>query len=344
MRRAIPNLLFGTVLGAWAAFATGTAQAQPLSPPGGGFDLPVDCVMGAVCNIQNYIDHDPGEGWKDHACGPLSYDGHRGVDFRVPTQIEMRAGVAVIAAAGGKVLFAYDGQPDILMQDSGPGKTREERNGNWVAIGHGDGWVTTYAHLRKGTVAVKKGDIVKRGDKLGLIGLSGNSDFPHVHFAVTHRNKLLDPFIGLEPAANCGETSQNLWSEAAQAQIPYRAGGLLSAGFLDRQADHREVMEGVEAPGEISAKAPVLVFWVGAWGIRKGDMESTVILGPDGRKFVGAERIVERNRATLSRFVGKRLRNESWPKGTYRGIYRVERKVGDTTYPVIDVVREVVVH
>ena len=335
------RLFLGIAVAAATLASVAAAQAQQLRPPGGGFDLPVDCVMGTVCNIQNYIDYDGGKGWRDHTCGNLSYNGHRGVDFRVPTQIEMREGVAVIAAAGGKVLFAFDGQPDILMQDSGPGKTREERNGNWVAIGHGDGWVTTYAHLLKGTVAVKKGDTVRRGDKLGLIGLSGNSDFPHVHFAVTHRNKLLDPFTGLEPKASCGETAQSLWSEAALAQIPYRAGGLLSAGFLDRQAEHREVMEGIPPPETISAKAPVFVFWVGAWGILKGDRETMVILGPDGSKFVGAERVLERNRATLSRFVGKRLRQEAWPKGRYRGIYRVEREVNGQRYQVVDIVREV---
>ncbi|WP_422366323.1 M23 family metallopeptidase [Pelagibius sp.] len=333
--------LLGVMIGLAALITAAAAEAQERRAPGGGFDLPVDCVMGAVCNIQNYVDYDGGEGWLDHTCGSLGYNGHRGVDFRVPTEIEMREGVAVVAAAGGRVLMAFDGQPDILMQDSGPGKTREERNGNWVAIGHGDGWVTTYAHLLKGSVAVKKGDTVKRGDKLGLIGLSGNSDFPHVHFAVTHRNKLLDPFTGLEPSANCGETAQSLWSEAAQAQIPYRAGGLLSSGFLDRQAEHREVMAGIEPPETISATSPVFIFWVGAWGIRQGDHETMVILDPDGRKFVGAERVLERNRATLSRFVGKRLRQDAWPKGTYRGIYRVEREADGQRFQIIDIVREI---
>lgn len=329
------------IIGSLALLATQTAQAEPLTPPGGGFGLPVDCVMGSVCNIQNYVDHDPGEGWKDFACGHLSYDGHRGTDFRVPTQIEMREGVAVIAAAAGEVLLAFDGQPDILMQDSGPGETREERNGNWVAIKHGDGWVTSYFHLLKGTVAVKRGDRVKRGDKLGLIGLSGNSDFPHVHFSVAHENKVLDPFTGLEPTEGCGLAAQNLWSEAAQAQIPYRSGGLLSAGFLGRQTDHREVMAGIEAPAEISATAPVLIFWIGAFGIREGDVHHMAIVGPDGRKFVAVSRPAEKSQATVSRFVGKRLRGEAWPKGRYRGVYRLERSAGDVSYPVIDIVRDV---
>ncbi len=317
------------------------APAQTAAPPGGGFGLPLDCAMGEVCSVQNYIDHDPGNGWKDHTCGPLSYNGHRGIDFRVPTQIEMRQGVAVIAAAAGEVILAKDGQPDLLMQDTGPGKTRDERNGNFVAIRHGGGWVTTYAHMMKGTVAVKRGERVERGQKLGLIGLSGNSDFPHVHFAVTHKNRLLDPFVGMEPEAACGTAAESLWSPAAKAQLPYRAGGLLSAGFLNRQPNHREIMKGIEQPEFLSPKAPVLIFWIGAWGLRQGDKQSLTILAPNGEVFVTTVAEVERHKATVSRLVGKKRRSATWPQGRYRGLYRVERSVGGAKTTVIETVREI---
>jgi len=317
------------------------AVGQAPAPPGGGFDLPVDCRMGAVCSVQNYIDHDPGPGWADHACGPLSYDGHRGIDFRVPTQIEMREGVAVIAAADGKVVAVNDGQPDLLMMDTGPGKTLDARNGNWAAIDHGSGWVTTYAHMMKGTVAVKWGQQVKRGEKLGLIGLSGNSDFPHVHFAVTYRNLLLDPFTGMEPGAACGEAGASLWSPAAQAALAYRAGGLLSAGFLGRQPTHREIMDGIVPPTTVSATDPVLIFWTGAWGLRDGDRLRLAVFDPRGEVFVKNEHVMDRNRATESRLIGRKRRGEPWPPGTYRGLYRVEREIDGTTVVIIDAVKEV---
>ena len=337
IRTALGPLLLAAVL----ALPALPGRAQTAAPPGGGFGLPLDCRMWEVCSIQNYIDYDPGPGWKDHTCGGLSYDGHRGIDFRVPTQIEMREGVAVVAAAAGEVVIAADGQPDLLMMDTGPGKTRAERNGNWVAIRHGGGWVTTYAHLMKGTVAVRPGQRVERGQKLGLIGLSGNSDFPHVHFAVTHRNRLLDPFTGQSPEAGCGAAAESLWSPAAQAQLAYRAGGLLSAGFLGRAPDHREIMDGIVAPERVSATAPVLIFWVGAWGLRQGDRQNLTVLAPDGEVFLAKDQTVERNRATLSRWIGKRLRGKAWPQGTYRGLYRVERQVGGTTVTVIETQREI---
>jgi murein DD-endopeptidase MepM/ murein hydrolase activator NlpD len=317
------------------------AAAQGTAPPGGGFGLPVDCVMGEVCSVQNYIDHDPGPGWADHTCGPLSYDGHRGIDIRVPTQIEMRRGVAVVAAADGEVLIARDGQPDILMQDSGPGKSRDQRNGNWVAIRHGGGWVTTYAHMMLDSVAVKAGQRVIRGQKLGLIGLSGNSDFPHLHFAVTRNNELLDPFTGQGPKAACGEAAETLWSPAAAAQLAYRAGGLLAAGFLDRQPNHREVLEGIAPLESLRAEAPVFIFWTGSWGLRQGDRHQMTILSPDGKIFATAEGEIERNRAVASRWIGKKRRQAPWPSGRYRAIYRVERPLGGSMVTVIDISREI---
>lgn len=342
-RSALPRSYLGLLLGLLLALPNAPALAQSghTAPPGGGFGLPLDCAMGAVCVIQNYIDHDPGPGWRDHSCGPLSYDGHRGTDFRVPTQLDMRRGVSVIAAADGVVVIAKDGQPDLLMQDTGPGKTREERNGNWVAIRHGGGWVTTYAHMMKGTVAVKEGEQVTRGQKLGLIGLSGNSDFPHVHFAVTYRNQLLDPFTGTEPTAACGAVDGTLWSPAAEAQLAYRAGGLLSSGFLGRQPNHREVMEGIVQPDVLPADSPVLIFWTGSWGLLKGDKQILTILGPDGTVFVSNTRTLDDNRATESRWIGKRRRTEPWPAGRYRGLYRLERQVGGTTVTVVDSQHEI---
>jgi murein DD-endopeptidase MepM/ murein hydrolase activator NlpD len=338
--RRTQGVLAALLLGLAAPAAL--AQEAPV-PPGGGFGLPVDCPMGSLCTVQNYIDHDPGPGWRDHTCGPLSYDGHRGIDIRVPSEIEMRRGVAVIAAADGEVLIAKDGQPDLLMQDTGPGKTREERNGNWVAIRHGDGWVTTYAHMMKGSLAVREGQQVTRGEKLGLIGLSGNSDFPHVHFAVTYRNLLLDPFTGQEPSTACGEAAGSLWSPAVQAELAYRAGGLLSAGFLSRIPEKREILAGIVDPAGIAAADRVLVFFVGAWGLREGDLLTLLILKPDGTTFFRKESGFEKNQAIWTTHFGVRQNDGDLLPGEYVGFYRVRRMQGEWPATVLAVRKTVTV-
>src|SRR5690606_13930481 len=113
--------LRGAVLALTFVFSAAPGAAQ--EPPGGGFGLPVDCPADIACPVQNYIDHDSGPGWRDHSCGPLSYDGHRGIDIRVPTQIEMRRGVPVVAAADGEVIIARDRQPDRPQRGAPPAHT-----------------------------------------------------------------------------------------------------------------------------------------------------------------------------------------------------------------------------
>ena len=89
------RLTFPVWLFALAVAVPAGAQAPPR------LELPVACEIGVICVVQNYVDQDPGPGARDHACGPLSYDGHGGTDIRVPGRPEMTAGVAVLAAAPG---------------------------------------------------------------------------------------------------------------------------------------------------------------------------------------------------------------------------------------------------
>ncbi|EPY08915.1 hypothetical protein PAALTS15_03057 [Paenibacillus alvei TS-15] len=61
----------------------------------------------------------------------------------------------------------------------------KEMAGNYVVIDHGNGEYSMLAHLKKGSIAMKKGDVVKQGQQLGECGNSGNSSEPHIHFQVS---------------------------------------------------------------------------------------------------------------------------------------------------------------
>jgi murein DD-endopeptidase MepM/ murein hydrolase activator NlpD len=99
---------------------------------------------------------------------------HKGVDFAGAK------GSTVMAVAAGIVTWAGE--------RSGFGKL--------VEINHGDGYVTRYAHNEKTLVSV--GETVKRGDPVGLMGSTGHSTGPHVHFEVLRNGRQVDPlsFIG----------------------------------------------------------------------------------------------------------------------------------------------------
>jgi hypothetical protein len=95
---------------------------------------------------------------------------------------------------GAKVMAAADGEVIATLNDlknNVPGKlpdpnsiTIKTVDGNHVIIDHGDGFYSFYAHLQPGSVKVEVGDQVQTGDQLGLLGNTGNSSGPHLHFHV----------------------------------------------------------------------------------------------------------------------------------------------------------------
>ncbi|MBT2284449.1 M23 family metallopeptidase [Paenibacillus polymyxa] len=90
-------------------------------------------------------------------------------------------GEPLYAAADGTVVEIKNDIPDNVPGVMNP----EEPAGNYVVIDHGQGEYSITAHIKKGSVAVKKGDKLKQGDLIGELGNSGNSSEAHLHFQVS---------------------------------------------------------------------------------------------------------------------------------------------------------------
>ena len=105
-------------------------------------------------------------------------------------------GKAVLAVADGRVVTARDGLPDNV-----PGHgdafhpavpiTLETVAGNTITLDLGGGQFAYYMHLQPGSLRVKAGDRVRRGQVLARVGGSGDAREPHLHFEVTTSSKLL---------------------------------------------------------------------------------------------------------------------------------------------------------
>jgi len=94
-------------------------------------------------------------------------------------------GRRVLAAADGRVVSVQDGLEDqVPGQLPGTSLPLDQVDGNAVVIDIGDGLFTLHAHLQKGSIRVAPGDTVRRGDTIALVGNSGNSSSPHLHFHV----------------------------------------------------------------------------------------------------------------------------------------------------------------
>lgn len=93
-------------------------------------------------------------------------------------------GVPIHAARSGRVVAVVNDLPEETPGTSPADPTVQTAAGNHVVVDMGKGRYALYAHLKTGSVRVKKGQRIKTGKILGLLGNTGNSDSPHLHFHV----------------------------------------------------------------------------------------------------------------------------------------------------------------
>ena len=287
--------------------------------------LPIDCEIGKTCIVQNYVDHDPGPGARDYRCGWLTYDGHKGTDIRVTATAMFRQGVAVLAAAPGRVRALREGMQDASMRTLGKAAIAGREAGNSVVIEHGEGWETQYAHLRQGSVTVRAGERVAAGQKLGLVGLSGNTEFPHLHVEVRHHGKSVDPFLGLGSVTACRSGDSPLWQQPSLDALAYLPTGVLEAGIAGAPPAIGAGNVDRNQSETFTSVAGAAVFWVQIYGAQANDLEEFRLLAPDGRVLAERKGRIARNRAQWLAYVGVRRRGADWPAGTYRGEYALYR-------------------
>lgn len=206
----------GSLAQDWGFTPAGTVN----KPTAGSFIWPLQLQPGSNYNsyygISGYVDLNPAfpnqkEDWN---CGERTYDlnngyNHQGIDiFLWPfaQQMQEQEQVAIIAAANGIIIAKEDGNFD---------KNCAMGNSQWnaVYIGNTDGTICWYGHMKSGTLTSKAvGQAVTAGEYLGIVGSSGSSTGPHLHFE-THdgAGNVLEPFEGA-----CNQ-EPSLWA----SQKPY---------------------------------------------------------------------------------------------------------------------------
>jgi hypothetical protein len=302
-----------------ALVAAFTSLAAPVAAGDFVLGQPIDCVLGQTCHIQQYVDRDPGPGAFDYTCGGLSYDDHKGTDFALSTRADMRRGVDILAAAPGIVAGLRDGMTDRVYTDDMAAEIEGRECGNGVVLRHADGYETQYCHMKSGSVRVQKGQQVALGAVLGQVGLSGQTQFPHVHLAVRHDGAMIDPFdTSAFPA--CGEAGPSLW-ETAPAYAP---GGLIHSGFAGLVPNYEAVQDGTAGVATLTPDADAMVLFALAFGGRTGDVIWFDITGPDG-VVMSQQATLEKDQAQFYRAAGKRGSAAGWPPGSYTGTVRMLR-------------------
>lgn len=290
--------------------------------------LPLDCTVGETCWLVNLVDRQPGPGQTDFRCGDLSYDTHKGTDFAIANDAEMHKGVAVLAAAPGRVLRVRDGIPASTLQDLQSGTAlRDKECGNGLVIDHGDGWSTQYCHLKSGSLRVVAGQQVNRGTPLGEIGRSGRTEFPHLHLAVRHGDAVIDPFTGDTNIGICNPHVETggLWAANLRQTLHYPGPQPFHLGFATGIPAKADIEAGRLSAAHFDEKSPALVFWAEAFSLAKGDQVTLTLVGPEG-ELIGDHRIeIDRPLAKWHGFTGRNRRDDGWAKGTYMGQISITR-------------------
>ena len=298
--------------------------------------MPVACDPGVDCWPLKYVDRDPTNGRRDYQCGAMTVDGHKGVDFAIsdPRRLN-RDEVPVLAAATGKVVGMRDEMPDINVRLVGKDFLKGRDCGNGVRIDHGGGWISQYCHLKRGSVAVKVGDTVVSGDRLGLVGLSGSTEFLHLHVQFEKDGKIVDPFVGLgADESACGPGKAPLWTKTVLRKFQYSAPLIHASGIAGEVPDMLGVMQGRFTDPEISSDAPLLVLWTDLFGLSKGDRVSMRFTGADGGVLAETVWVQEKSQLRTFKYIGKRAKDigkqvrQKWPEGNYHGVIKVVRPSG----------------
>ncbi len=255
-----------TIITAEAGGASARATVRVVQPL--GLVQPLIGTLNQDFFLVNYVDLDDTGAVEDYHCGIKSYNGHNGTDITLKSFAQMDTGIAVVAAAAGTVVFTSDGAYDRNKSwDNGGGFA------NHVVVEHDRGYHTYYAHLANGSVAVAQGQAVAAGTHVGLVGSSGTSDHPHLHFELRKDDVAVDPYAG-----DCNPRVSH-WAD----QNPYQdAFHLIDSGITTATMDLDLAKDPPPPAATVSTADQRVYAWVHLHNLRRGSTSNFRFLRPDG--------------------------------------------------------------
>jgi len=188
--------------------------------------------------------------------------------------------------------------------------------------------------LKQDSVLVQRGDSVRRGQKLGEVGLSGYTEFPHLHFQVeyiepgTETRIFVDPFTGI---STTGKTivPQSLWEEAVLEEAVYEP-QIVNFGFssevITGNYNERMFLGLLARRPVISTTADSLQFFAQIFGIERGDRVSVKIYEPPGGVLSSLSTVRSKDNVVFTAHTGKRREDNEWKSGTYAGEVEIIRR------------------
>jgi hypothetical protein len=220
---------------------------------------------------------------------------------------------------------------DVNVDLIGEEAIRGKECGNAITISHKRGFTTQYCHLRKNSIAVKKGEAVSKGQQIAEVGMSGLTSFPYLEFTVKSEENLVDPFTGADPVSSspyvpCGSLDiYPLWDRDTEKKLKYLSSALLGAGFSQKPPHPNGVRAGKFNNKTLPDDTKFLIFWVDIFGIQKGDTLRILITDEEGTLLKEDLRHFKNSKTHHYQFLGTPHSNGFWPAGVYTATITLER-------------------
>ena len=294
--------------------------------------LPVDCKLWQDCFVQQMPDIDPGPGTLDPLCGQATYEGHTGWDIRLRSLSDIAQDVPVIAVADGTISRIRDGVPDRIFDAANDDPRMGGREcGNGVVIDHQGALSSQYCHLKNGSLTVRPGMNVRRGERIGSIGSSGLAEFPHVHLSVRLDGKLVEPVTGKplgDKAFSCGDLSGSLFDTGSRQALVEPAVAILDVGLADAPPELSNLVR-TGGPPLATARSSSTVAWVWVINVDEGVRIRIRLVGPGEVTLIDhTTSALPRRKASYLAYVGRKAEVKT---GTYHltaEITNGEKKLG----------------
>jgi hypothetical protein len=244
--------------------------------------------------VVNYVDHDPAAGLLDYEGGTHTYNGHAGTDYTLHNFRLMDRGCPILAAASGTVAYVSAAAPGAFDRSCSFDSWADD--GTWVWIDNGDGTYSEYYHLRAWSLTLGPGEAVEAGQMIGLVGSSGYSTAPHLHFETGDYNG--GPYAWRDPYSGPANPLPSLWLDQEEYEgddpLDFVDMGIFSddaVGGSVFNTTYCDLQEGIHAPVVFGIHEPHLDLWVQFRG-NAGDPFRIEVRRPDDTEWAAFDDVL----------------------------------------------------
>ncbi len=182
----------------------------------------------------------------------------QGTDIAIKSISQMEKGIPVLSAEHGTVVFVQKDEQN------------NTKYGNAVIIEHNNEWKTLYGHLKKGSILVKAGDFARKGSQIAELGMSGEVEFPQMHFAVFKDGALSEP----------------LWSPPVKEGLKPVDFAIVNTGISIEKPEPGKIRQGSYNGVEILNDAPFVYLWAYGFNFKEGDFLKFDLYNPGDEKIL----------------------------------------------------------